>query len=262
MNFVYPQSILSPRYPDETFQEEALAISQTGFTALRIDSEKLALGTAKIIPPIDVISQVVYRGWMLSPVEYENFCSSVTAVGGQPLTSSTQYLATHYLPNWYSVIPDLTPETVVLPPDVDWIAELTKLGWPRFFVKDYVKSLKTSLGSVIERPEDIHAVAAEMEKYRGTIEGGLCIRRVEDFLLDTEQRYFVLFNKPYCADPQAAIPDIIFTCAARIASNFFSVDLIRRSDGQLRVVEIGDGQVSDLVGWSAERFAEIWRVAT
>ncbi|HYE72944.1 MAG TPA: ATP-grasp domain-containing protein, partial [Blastocatellia bacterium] len=202
---------------------------------------------------------VAYRGWMLSPTEYDNFILSVKATGGTPLTSTDQYLATHYLPNWYKVIADLTPETVILPLDEDWTSELAKLGWSKFFVKDYVKSLKTSVGSLIERPEDIHTVAAEMEKYRGTIEGGLCIRRVEDFMPETEQRYFVLNNKPFSADPQAMIPDIVFKCGERIDSKFFSVDVVRRLDGQLRIVEIGDGQVSDLVGWTIERFVDIWK---
>jgi hypothetical protein len=35
------------------------------------------------------------------------------------------------------------------------------------------------------------------------------------------------------------------------------VDVVQRADGQLRIVEIGDGQVSDLVGWTPERFASI-----
>lgn len=43
------------------------------------------------------------------------------------------------------------------------------------------------------------------------------------------------------------------------ASPFFSVDVALREDGAERIVEIGDGQVSDLVGWSPERFAEMWR---
>ena len=42
-------------------------------------------------------------------------------------------------------------------------------------------------------------------------------------------------------------------------SRFFSVDVAKRDDGVLRVVEVGDGQVSDLVGWSVERFVEMWR---
>ena len=101
-----------------------------------------------------------------------------------------------------------------------------------------------------------------MKKYRGTIEGGLCIRRVEDFLVETEQRYFVLRGKPHCFSPTDKIPDIVFECAKRIDSQFFSVDVIHRADGKLRIVEIGDGQVSDLVGWSVQRFIDMWETVT
>ena len=73
-----------------------------------------------------------------------------------------------------------------------------------------MKSLKTSVGSIIAKPEDINVVLAEMQKFRSTIEGGVCARRI---------------NSP-----------------------FFSVDVADRVDGVPRVVEIGDGQVSDLVG--------------
>ncbi|WP_445251522.1 MULTISPECIES: ATP-grasp domain-containing protein [unclassified Microcoleus] len=43
-----------------------------------------------------------------------------------------------------------------------------------------------------------------------------------------------------------------------IHSKFFSVDAVEPQDGVKRIVEIGDGQVSDLVGWSAARFAQLW----
>jgi len=49
--------------------------------------------------------------------------------------------------------------------------------------------------------------------------------------------------------------------AGRIPSQFFSVDVVRRADGILRIVEVGDGQVSDLVGWSADAFAAMWTAA-
>ena len=255
MRFVYPQSLLTPRLPDEAFQDEATALLKAGHAVTLIDSEKLSTPA-----PLKIIASetVVYRGWMLSLIEYENLILSIERVGGLPLSSTEKYLATHYLPNWYQIIPDLTPETVVLSLDADWTSELRRLGWSKFFVKDYVKSLKTSIGSLIQSPEDIQTVAAEMKKYRGTIEGGLCVRRVEDFLPETEQRYFVLKGKPYCVNPKEQIPDIVFECAKRIDSQFFSVDVIQRADGQLRIVEIGDGQVSDLVGWSVQRFVDMW----
>jgi ATP-grasp domain, R2K clade family 3 len=258
MRFIYPQSVLNPRLPDEMFQEEASSLSKARHTVTLIDSERLPIQPA-VLKAIDSEEFIVYRGWILSPTEYKNFVLSIENAGGLLLTSAEKYLATHYLPNWYYAISDLTPETVVLSLDADWTAELRQLGWSKFFVKDYVKSLKTSVGSFIESPEDIQAVVAEMKKYRGAIEGGLCIRQVEDFLVETEQRYFVLNGKPYSSDPQEKIPGIVFECARRIDSNFFSVDTIHRADGHLRIVEIGDGQVSDLVGWSVQRFVDLWK---
>jgi ATP-grasp domain, R2K clade family 3 len=260
MRFIYPQSVLNPRLPDEMFQQEASSFSKAGHTITLIDSERLPIEPA-MLKAINSKETVVYRGWMLSPTEYKNLVLSIENAGGLPLTSTKKYLATHYLPNWYGRISDLTPETVVLPLNSDSILELRKLGWSKFFVKDYVKSLKTSIGSFIKTPEDIQAVVSEMKKYRGSIEGGLCIRQVEDFLVETEQRYFVLNGKPYSFDPTAQIPDIVVDCARRIDSNFFSVDVIRRADGQLRIVEIGDRQVSDFVGWSVQRFVDLWETS-
>ncbi|WP_317106400.1 hypothetical protein [Chroococcidiopsis sp. SAG 2025] len=39
-----------------------------------------------------------------------------------------------------------------------------------------------TFGSIIEKPSDIKIVVDEMQKFRGTIEGGVCVRRVEDFI--------------------------------------------------------------------------------
>ncbi|MEI2726090.1 MAG: ATP-grasp domain-containing protein [Verrucomicrobiota bacterium] len=49
-------------------------------------------------------------------------------------------------------------------------------------------------------------------------------------------------------------PPIVHECAKRLRSRFYSVDVVQRIDGGLRVVEVGDGQVSDLVGWTPEQF--------
>ena len=189
--------------------------------------------------------------------DYQKLVTAVSQAGACIQTSRVDYLATHYLPNWYHSIKDLTPETHFYHTDGDLENELTKLGWDRFFIKDYVKSLKTSMGSIITHPSEIKLVIAEMHKFRGTIEGGICIRRVEDFIPSSEQRYFVIDGKVFSADPTAIIPAIATDCAARIKSRFFSIDTIDRRDGVKRIVEIGDGQVSGLVGWTTDRFVEI-----
>lgn len=245
--------------PDELFREETEAMAAAGHNVHLIDTEALDSGPSRIRPPFELGARVVYRGWILTHGEYINLAASVERAGGSCSTSPEDYLATHHLPSWYPIVKDYTPETVFLGTNADLVRELHRLGWEKFFVKDHVKSLKTSVGSIIEDPEQIEIVVSEMEKYRGFIEGGLCIRRVEDFIAGSERRYFVLNRTPYAAEPGAIIPEPVAYCAEAIASSFFSVDVARRADGVERIVEIGDGQVSDLVRWSVERFVDIWR---
>ena len=107
-------------------------------------------------------------------------------------------------------------------------------------------------------PAEAPAVIAEMREYRGEIEGGICVRRVEEFVPESEQRYFVLLGIGCAASQGVAVPEIVQRCVERLPSKFFSVDVARHTDGRLRVVEVGDGQVSDLVGWSPEAFAAMW----
>lgn len=259
VRFLYPADPLAPRRIDEMFAPEAAALREAGFATSAIELEALPTGRPRLTPSIVSGEQAVYRGWMLTVEEYTALLVFVESLGGDPLTSADTYLLAHHLPRWYSLLRDLTPETVVLSLKDDLPARLAALGWERFFVKDYVKSLKTSIGSLIDRPEDVGAVVAALETYRGQIEGGICVRRFEPLVPETERRFFVLGGLSWANDPAAEIPEPVATCAARIASPFFSVDFALREDGIERIVEIGDGQVSDLVGWSPERFAEMWR---
>ena len=118
---------------------------------------------------------------MATADEYRTFADAVRRCGADPLTDATAYLAAHHLPNWYPRIADLTPETRVLPEDADFNAELRSLNWGVYFIKDYVKSLKTGRGSVVHDPADAAAVVADLREDRGRVEGGICVRRFESF---------------------------------------------------------------------------------
>lgn len=255
MHILYPSDYFARGEPDEQFRPEAEAFAAAGVGYSTINTDELA--KAKAVPKIESGTTVLYRGWMLNADNYGQLVDAIEADGALPLTNSEAYLRVHHIPNWCRVLQDLSPETVVLPLGTDFESELRVLGWEAFFVKDYVKSLKTSVGSVITEPDQIGHLVEEMEKYRGEIEGGLCVRRFEKFLPETEVRYFVLGGKPY-APTVGDIPPIVEECAKRIDSPFFSIDVAKRSDGVDRIVEIGDGQVSDLVGWSISRFVEVF----
>lgn len=252
---LYPNSPLHARQPDEQYAAEVEAVLAAGFEVSLFSLEGFQSGEFCPVSAIPTDATVLYRGWMLSASEYESLVLALMQAGAIATVSAQAYLAHHHLPNWYPLIKDLTPETRVFPADCDLETELRSLNWPEYFIKDYVKSLKTSVGSRISKPEQVSALTADMRRFRGTIEGGFCVRRVEAFLPETERRYFVFNGIPYAASGDA--PPIVLECAKRFSSPFYSVDVIQRADGQLRIVEVGDGQVSDLVGWTPERFAQM-----
>jgi ATP-grasp domain, R2K clade family 3 len=256
IHFVFSQDSAEAARPEEMFADQWSALTQAGFSA-SLCSDAVLAGTKRLrnVPHGAV---VVYRGWMVKADEYATLVNGIAQCGAKAFTTPQEYLAAHHLPNWYPLLSDLTPETRAFPADADIVAELRALGWGSYFLKDYVKSLKTARGSIVRDPAEAPAVVAELREYRGEIEGGICVRRVEEFTPESERRYFVLLGVGYAATEGVGVPEIVHECAKRLTSKFFSVDVARRADGQLRVVEVGDGQVSDMVGWSPEAFAAMW----
>jgi hypothetical protein len=258
MHVIYPSNPLRPKQPDEQFAAEADEVRAVGFQTSVFSMEDFQNGEFRLVPALPPEVEVLYRGWMMSALEYNSFTSSLAHIAkAHPITSLESYLSSHHLPNLYPLISDLTPETRIFPPACDLESELRGLSWPEFFIKDYVKSLKTAVGSRISKPEQVSAVVTDMRRFRGTIEGGFCVRRVEDFVAETELRYFVMDRVPHA--PGGQVPSIVLECAKRLQSRFYSVDVAQRTDGQLRSVEVGDGQVSDLVGWMPAKFAAVLR---
>lgn len=256
IHFVFPRDSAEPACPDEMFADQWSALMRAGFSA-SLCSDAMLAGT-KPLQNVPTGATVVYRGWMVTVEQYAALTTAIDRCEATAFTSVAEYLATHHLPNWYPLLSDVTPETRVFPADGDIVAELRALGWCAYFLKDYVKSLKSGRGSIVRDPAEAPVVIAEMREYRGQIEGGICVRRVEEYVPDSELRYFVLNGIGYAAMEGSPVPDLVRLCAERLSSKFFSVDVARRRDGALRVVEVGDGQVSDIVGWSPSAFAEMW----
>ena len=255
MHILYPNNPLRAKQPDEQYEAEVSAVRTVGFDVSLFSLEDFQSGDFRVFPALPSTTDILYRGWMLSTEEYDRLIAGVSGVGARLAVDRAAYIASHHLPQWYASLADLTPETRIYRPDCDLEAELRALSWPEFFIKDYVKSLKTSVGSRITKPEQVGAVVADMRRFRGVIEGGFCVRRIESFLSDTERRYFVLDSVPHA--PTGDAPPIVHECAKRLRGRFYSVDVVQRADGRLRIVEVGDGQVSDLVGWTPDRFASI-----
>jgi hypothetical protein len=256
-HFLFPASPLNPRVIDEFFFDQAVALKQAGFDTSVIDDQGF------VRPKLEPGAMCVYRGWMMTPEEYALLHRRVASYGVWMLVSPEQYVAAHCLPEWYPALSRWTPSTEIFPSlEVAPLEEFVRsAGWEKFQLKDYVKSLKTAGGSAITAPEEIAPALGNMEKYRGVIEGGICVRRWEEFVQRSETRYFVVrgryFGQETAFDTRAM--RILDRVKGLIPSPFWSIDIAQRTDGEFRIVEIGDGQVSDLVGWTPERFAEIWK---
>jgi hypothetical protein len=255
VHFLFPADPINPRAVDEYFKPQAEVLGLGGYSLFSLESQR-------VHGRMPSGERVMYRGWMLNSDDYLLLTRLVEKAGGAMLTTPQQYLNAHHIPNWYPLVSDFTSETVVFPLErlnsagFDLVAELRNLGWEKFFLKDYVKSLKTARGALIDSAEDAPIVVALMEQFRGAIEGGLCVRKYEPGLRD-EQRYFISNGEIRGVLNRESDMETLNSVAKRIDSPLFSVDIAYDSHGRTRLVEIGDGQVSDLVtGWTPERFKD------
>jgi hypothetical protein len=117
IHFLLPRDAAVTGRPEGLFAEQWAALAEAGFSA-SLCSDAVFAGRKPLrnIPPG---SQVVYRGWMLKGEEYGALVRAIEEGGARAFTPTREYLATHYLPNWYPLLSDLTPETRVYPADTD-----------------------------------------------------------------------------------------------------------------------------------------------
>jgi ATP-grasp domain, R2K clade family 3 len=255
MRLLYPSDPFNKKKPDDVYEEEFSAAQQAGLLCSLYSAEDFEFGDFKPRPSLSEGEDVVYRGWMLVPDDYVHLQSAIENKGGKALTSSAQYRHCHYLPEWYGLCDDVTPKTIFLAKDADFKAELANQGWSAYFVKDYVKSLTTTRGSVANSIQEIAEIVSLIEKFRGQIEGGVCVRQFENLRAESEERYFVFKHKAFARD--GVVPEIVERIANRIDSPFFSIDIVLDVNDVPRLIELGDGQVSDRKKWGVDQFVEM-----
>ena len=255
MRIIFPYDPIEPKIADGPFKDEFELLGSMGIDCSLFDYDSLEFDEFKPKPQIADGEQVLYRGWMLSPSLYGKLALMVERKGGKMITSPSRFISSHHLPEWYESCVDFTPETKFVNPDQDLEKFAADLGWDSYFVKDFVKSNYDERGSIAKSPEEVPEIVALIKAHRGEIEGGVSLRKVEKYLPETEKRYFVINGKAY--SPDGAVPDLVLGISKVHTAPFYSVDVIQRSDGVLRLVELGDGQVSDKKTWSADIFCRM-----
>jgi hypothetical protein len=253
--FIYPCDFFNEKSVDEMYQHEYNVVKKSGFKTELINTD---LCSAKNLTKYPHMVSAIYRGWMLIADQYQAIYHYLFRHNIELRTFPEMYIKSHHLPNWYRAISKFTPETVICQTLKAAKEQIKVLNWPQYFIKDYVKSLKTSRGSVIGNITELEPLLTEMQHYRGAIEGGICIRRFIPLDPTSEKRYFVINGTAYEPSGNISSHPLLTKIVQAHDAYFYSVDIVNDIDGKEWVIEIGDGQVSDLVGWKAEDFVKIW----
>jgi len=271
---LFPADPLSPRRPDPHFAWEAQRIRESGGEYALVDHDALLAGDAK-----EAVRRVPadhgpwwYRGWMMPSGAYAGFGEALAVRGGTLLTSPAAYADAHELPGWYPLFEGATPESVWIAgtgmPDGEALASAAARlgGRGPAVVKDYVKSRKHEWAEACFVPElaDLPALAGVVERFVALqgefLAGGVVLRRFEEYVRDAEgraeeARVWWLDGEPVLVGPHpdtprtAPEPDLseVRPLVRALGCRFVTTDLARRADGGgWRVVEVGDGQVSDV----------------
>lgn len=249
--FILPSSPFSVKEVDSSYEEEFKLLKNEGFKVYLINIDEL--DSTKIYPAYEG-EKLIYRGWMLNEENYKKLNNKLNQ---NLIVQPKEYLNSHHIVNWYEKIKENTFETHFT--DVENAENLFKtLQWKEAFIKDYVKSIKTGKGSIVDSVEDIERLKKDMLTYKGFIEGGLVFRKVEEFDKTSETRFFILngfINAP------KEVPEAMMNLAEKITQQhnafFYTIDIIKQED-KYKVIEIGDGQVSDMVGWNPQDFIKIF----
>ena len=260
---------LRPRRPDPHFAAQAAAARAAGAATAVLDHEALLAGDAEgavARVPRDA-GGVWYRGWMLPAGRYAELAAALTARGCRLLTDPAAYRAAHELPGWYGTFRALTPSSVWLPcpphqaprgPELARLAE--PFGDRPVVVKDWVKSRKHEWEEAAFVPDaaDTARLASVVGRFVALQEefltGGVVLRAFETFDPVGEARVWWVDGEPVLIGPHPDTPELrpdpdlshVAPVVREFGRRFLTTDLALRTDGVWRVMEVGDGQVSDL----------------
>jgi hypothetical protein len=264
MMLLVPCDVLRPRRADEHFAAEVQAARDAGHQVGLVDHDALAAGDAgRAISRLpDGPATAVYRGWMLTAPAYAGFAAALAGRDITLRTSAEQYRRAHELPGWYAALRAVTPESAWTrgAARADFDQARATLGGGPAVIRDYTKSMKHYWHEAAYLPDladgdAAWSVAERLHELRDDdFTGGFVLRRFEEFTGAEARTWWVdgvcraVGAHPDTPDelpPADLVLSDLEGPVAGLGLPFVTVDLARRADGAWRVIELGDGQVSD-----------------
>lgn len=283
--FLFCSDPLNKRKPDMDYAEEYEAAKANGFKVLLFSYEDLLEFGKVNVPSSEEICRVIYRGWMLKPKDYEYLYKVLSEKNYYLMNSPEEYVNTHYLPNWYKYAEGITPRTKwsnSVPNQEEVTDILKEFGAEPVIVKDYVKSRKHEwykscyIENASETEKALEVVNNFVKGQGEDLNQGIVLREFVHLELigfheksgmpiSNELRLFIFNFKVICIigywdgkwiTEYPEFVDEILEKLKNVKSNFFTVDIAKKCDGDWIVMELGDGQVSGLQDYEVERFYE------
>lgn len=284
VNFLFCNHLLYPRQVDmdyETeYQEAVLNHPCALFSYEDMENGKLSLyGEA-------ISGLTIYRGWMMKPDMYKTFYNLLEEKGIFLINDPEEYERYHTLPGWYDEIADMTARSIWEENgNVNDIIEMSKSLEGSYIVKDYVKSRKHEwydacyIPSIEDKEHASNVISTFVSRQGEDLVGGIVLRKFEKLKqigfheksgmpISEEYRVFVYAGKVHIVDNYwRNDSEVSFSeeeyrwiekLATEVRSNFVTIDLARKEDGKLIVMELGDGQVSGLQEIDEKVFYSCW----
>lgn len=211
---------------------------------------------------VDRVTGAVYRGWMMKPEQYEQFYEVLKKQKIWLLTAPNEYRTLHMFPNVYEQVRADSARILLFPLHAPIDISLVRKSFPKFMVKDYVKSVKgTEFPKFFDESTTQEEFDRWMEvfyKYRGELlTGGICIKEYLDLKRydgkTNEYRMFYVDGIGITLEPNSGQGDFtpkppraLLEKYCSLGSPFYTVDFAELSDGSWKVIETGDGGVSGL----------------
>jgi hypothetical protein len=234
LNIILP-SLPYSRTLDPMWADEAAEARRLGCQVCLYDAEQQRLYQ----PPLATLP-TLYRGWMLSPADYQQL-AALTPL----LVSPAQYLASHYATGWYASVAPLTPRSVFAPANEAAPVVANLLGANgRCFIKGLAKSFGGD--SVVTALADVVALLRKHDIGPGE---QLFIREFVELADLPEERFFAVRGTAFGASGQP-LPARLWPALEVLQSRWlYTIDVAYTSVGEALIIEIGDGQVSDTKEW-------------
>lgn len=204
----------------------------------------------------------IYRGWMMKVEQYKQFYEALLEKNIQLMTTPSQYEKMHLFPNIYEQLKEDTPKISVYVKHEKINIEEVKKIYPRFMIKDFVKSVKgTNFPKYFDQSitqEEFDQWMQVFYEYRGDLfTGGICIKEYVNLKkyqgTTNEYRVFYVNHNiaTVCRNSSQATylpspPQKLINQYKNLDSLFYTVDYAELENGSWIIIEAGDGSVSGL----------------